>query len=67
MMPPTILDAKGRCCGKRPILYIRPPHWFCPKCDRAYNMAGEQIENWAWRHVDHGFEQVYPKQYEAMT
>lgn len=44
------LDEKGRCCGKKPIFYKRPPRHFCPRCDRAYDaVTGEQIENWAWR------------------
>jgi transposase-like protein len=43
------LDAKGRCCGRKPIKYRREPHYFCSRCDRAYSLdTGEQIANWAW-------------------
>ena len=49
------LDDKGRCCGAKPMIYKRPhppssvaPYRFCPRCDRAYDMDGQQIENWAW-------------------
>jgi hypothetical protein len=44
-----VLDGKGRCCGRKPIQYKRPtPHQFCPRCNRAYDEDGLQIENWAW-------------------
>lgn len=43
------LDDKGRCCGRKPLEYKRDGHKFCPRCDRAYDIAtGEQITNWAW-------------------
>ena len=47
------LDAKGRCCGRKPLLY-KPGtagtyHLFCPHCDRAYDAtSGKQISNIAW-------------------
>ena len=51
-----MLDAKGRCCGKKPIQYKSSwstsdgPHKYCPRCDRAYDLkTGAQIDNWAWR------------------
>lgn len=50
------LDAKGRCCGRKPIDYKgsrgspEKPHKFCFRCDRAYHReTGEQIENWAFK------------------
>jgi len=57
------LDSKGRCCGAKPIFYktrnglrnAPDPHWFCPRCDRAYNINREQRENWAWINVDGEF------------
>ena len=54
------LDDRGRCCGRKPIVYKRhqgpghPAGLFCASCDRAYDPATrEQIENWAWfRHTN---------------
>jgi uncharacterized Zn finger protein (UPF0148 family) len=44
------LDDKGRCCGRKPLLYKRNGQLFCPRCDRAFALDdGTQIENWAWR------------------
>jgi hypothetical protein len=49
------LDEKGRCCGRKPLLYKLPlgecmaPFRFCPRCDRAFDVEGEQIPNWAYR------------------
>ena len=45
------LDDKGRCCGRKPLVYKRfPAHKFCSRCDRAYDLnTGEQISNWAWK------------------
>lgn len=43
------IDSKGRCCGRKPMVYKREPHMFCPRCDRAFDpKTGEQIENWAY-------------------
>lgn len=54
------LGNKGRCCGKKPILYkgryTAFPQKFCPGCDRAYNPeTGEQIDNWAWKKIGNEF------------
>ena len=50
------LDPKGRCCGKKPIVYKREPHLFCDRCARAYDPnTGEQIANWAY--IAHDSEQ----------
>lgn len=50
------LDEKGRCCGRKPMVYKtrtytgRETHRYCPRCDRAYDLEeNEQIENWAWK------------------
>lgn len=53
------LDEKGRCCGRKPLVYtgrgITPRQRFCSRCDRSYDFdTGEQIENWAWRKNDSG-------------
>lgn len=54
--PHEHLDDKGRCCGRKPIVYKRRSLKFCPRCDRAYHiLSGLQIGNWAWREVDGGF------------
>lgn len=48
------LDDKGRCCGRKPIVYKRDGQKFCPRCDRAYDLEdGYQITNWAWRRSPH--------------
>jgi hypothetical protein len=50
------LDDKGRCCGRKPMLYkshnstSTGRHRYCPRCDRAYDFEENmQIPNWAWR------------------
>ncbi len=44
-----MIDSKGRCCGRKPLVYKRPPHLYCARCDRAYNPETlVQIENWAY-------------------
>lgn len=53
------LNAKGRCCGKKPLFYKRGhrndgPYHFCPRCSREYTEAGEQRENWHWKEVAPG-------------
>ena len=56
------LDDKGRCCGRKPLVYKRDRpdgiagEWrFCFRCDRAYSPDGKQINNWAWRGTPAGF------------
>jgi len=46
-----MIDEKGRCCGRKPLVYKRhPAHRFCVRCDRAYDLdEPEQVENWAWK------------------
>jgi len=47
------LDDKGRCCGRKPLVYKRDGHLFCTRCDRSYSISTkEQIANWAWMLVD---------------
>ena len=59
------LDDKGRCrcCGRKPLEYkgrIEPAHKFCPRCDRAYDMKGNQKANFAYdsQNVRRNFESV---------
>lgn len=61
MTHPGILDDKGRCCGRKPMVYKSrthtgtDPHRYCPRCDRAYDLEGNrQIPNWAWRRLPDG-------------
>jgi rRNA maturation endonuclease Nob1 len=42
---PEKLDEKGRCCGRKPIVYTRglctpmgKPHKFCPRCGSNYSI-----------------------------
>lgn len=55
-----MLDDKGRCCGRKPIVYKRSPtHLFCSRCDRAYDpLTKLQVENWAWYQVGSKFVHV---------
>ena len=53
------LDDKGRCCGRKPIVYkskwstAEGPQKFCTRCDRSFHLeTGEQIPNWAWCQVN---------------
>lgn len=61
--PAAKLDAKGRCCGRKPLYYRtyrgagtrRDPHHFCCVCDREFWPSGEQRPNWAWMECEGGF------------
>jgi hypothetical protein len=63
---PKHLDGVGRCecCQRKPLVHRRcriksgrTRGHFCSRCDRAYSLeTGAQIENWAWRAVDGGFQ-----------
>ena len=56
MSEPKSLDEKGRCCGRKPIVYKRPSYrLFCDRCCAQYNRDGEQVENWAYQKSDDGF------------
>ena len=49
------LDAKGRCCGRKPVIYKRPPSRFCCRCNRSYDYEeNQQIANWAWKQLADG-------------
>ena len=61
---PERLDDKGRCCGRKPLVYKRSRGWdqrpgpyrFCTICDRAYEFdRPEQIANWAYEACEGGF------------
>lgn len=61
------LDIKGRCCGRKPLLYKRaagpthPAGYFCPRCNRSYDMEGNQQENWAWSRDRGYWVETYPE------
>lgn len=46
----TALDDKGRCCGRKPVVYKREGRRFCTRCEKSFNLAtGQQVANWAYR------------------
>ena len=56
-----MLDDKGRCCGRKPLVYrgrhttSEGPRRFCVRCDRAYELDADfQINNWAWKKGPNG-------------
>lgn len=57
-----MLDAKGRCCGRKPMHYKggawnspRRPMLFCCRCDREYDPeTHEQRSNFAWEKNEAG-------------
>ena len=58
MTPETkCLTPNSRCCGRKPIIYKRPPHLFCCRCNAAFDpVSGVQIANWAYvKAPDGGF------------
>lgn len=55
------MDNLGRCCGRKPIEYKRPPHLFCFRCCRSYDVETKlQQGNWAWVADGDGFRPTYP-------
>jgi hypothetical protein len=56
------LDDRGRCCGRKPLVYKRPKHqFFCARCDAHFDPStGIQIEGWAYPKVDGGFVRRFP-------
>ena len=48
------LNDRGQCCGRKPMVYKRPPHMFCPRCDASYSLDGKQQENWAYARQTNG-------------
>ena len=57
LLPAKQLDENGRCCGRKPLVYKRPPHLFCCRCNAAFHSkTGKQIGNWAFSEADGGFK-----------
>lgn len=58
----AVLDDKGRCCGRKPLVYKRPNHHFyCTRCCASLDPnTGEQQENWAWRWDGAAFVATHP-------
>lgn len=62
--PTAKLNDKGRCCGRKPMVYktrhdsfasVVPYKW-CPRCGRSFDPAtGLQVENSEWREFEDGF------------
>ena len=49
------LDGKGRCCGRKPLVYKQPSlHFFCDRCDREFSANGKQQTNWAYEEYQGG-------------
>jgi hypothetical protein len=59
------LDERGRCCGRKPILYrSNRDHGadmpgigfhYCTRCDRSYSRGTlMQIADWAWKRNEQG-------------
>lgn len=45
----AVLDGKGRCCGRKPLVYKRDRHRFCTRCSASFDLStGRQVPNWAW-------------------
>ena len=50
-----MLNSKGQCCGKKPLVYKLDGYRFCSRCDRQYQIGNDaQMANWAWRQDDSG-------------
>jgi nitrite reductase/ring-hydroxylating ferredoxin subunit len=68
LITPKKIDTHGRCCGRKPIHYKRPPRLFCPRCDAEFDVeTGEQVANWAYRKTDGDFEFVYEHMKERLS
>lgn len=53
--PAKKLNGRGQCCGRKPIVYKRDPHFFCCRCHASFNLeSGEQIPNWAYEKLEDG-------------
>ena len=54
---PRELDDKGRCCGRKPLIYKRDKRWsrtrdfhyFCCRCAREFNADGKQRQSFSWK------------------
>lgn len=66
---PATLDERGRCCGRKPMVYKRPaPHFFCPRCNREFTPDGCQHANWAFKLTGDGLfvcDRPIPRDEEA--
>lgn len=50
-----MLNSKGQCCGRKPIVYKLDGYRFCPRCDRQYEIGTDaQVANWAWKADESG-------------
>lgn len=59
--PRQQIDESGRCCGRKPIAYKRPPHLFCSRCNASFDpKTGKQQSNWAFELVDGGMVYKHP-------
>lgn len=44
---PRTLDEKGRCCGRKPLVYKREGHRFCDRCSRHYHLTEpHMVDGW---------------------
>lgn len=66
---PSSLSDTGRCCGRKPIRYVREFNgWFCSRCNRQYTPTGLQQQNWAYKLDPAGcYERQKPLQPGATT
>lgn len=47
------LNDRGQCCGRKAIVYKRPHHLYCGRCNASFDPAdGKQIPNWAYYKLD---------------
>jgi hypothetical protein len=43
------LDVKGRCCGRKPLVYKKKKKLFCPRCDKEFSIeTKKQIPSYFW-------------------
>jgi hypothetical protein len=47
------LNDRGQCCGRKPIVYKRPHHLYCARCNASFSPeTNKQIPNWAYYRLD---------------
>jgi len=57
-LTPTIkrLDDKGRCCGRKPLIYKKPFHYlYCDRCNASFDPNGTQRVNSFYDKSEGGF------------
>ena len=68
---PRTLDEKGRCCGRKPMVYKREGKRYCHKCHRHYHLTEpHMIDSWdrladgshRFRYPQGGGQQAWPQQ-----